>query len=299
MSNRPAQVLLIVALLSLGSTLLHAQLPHSSHVVIVMEENHSYEDVFNGTSMPWLKGMAKQYAFAQYSYADAHYSLPNYMWLTTGQAVTFNDRTTSKFDVDNIVRYLLVGGKTWKEYAESLPYAGYIGYSTGAYVEGHDPFSYFKDVVNSSQKDNIVPFTQFSQDVAAGRLPNFAFVTPNGSHDGHNAPLAAADAWLKTNIAPVLKMPPFQPGGDGVLIITFDESRDTDCRPNPTCGHLPGNVGGGRIATVIIGPQVKQGYRSATPYMEENVLRTILDLLGISGGPGASATAKPMADIFR
>jgi phosphatidylinositol-3-phosphatase len=299
MNDRRCLALVVAALLSLGGPLLRAQVPHSNHVIIVMEENHSYEDVFNSTSMPWLTGMAKQYTFLQYSYANAHYSLPNYMWLTAGKAVTFNDQTTSKFDVDNIVRYLLVAGKTWKEYAESLPYSGYTGPTTGYYVEGHDPFSYFTDVVNSSQKYNIVPFTHFSQDLAAGHLPNFAFVTPNGLHDGHNASLSAADTWLKTYIAPVLNTPAFQSGGTGVLIITFDESHDTDCRPNSTCGPEPGNVGGGRIATVIIGPQVKLGYRSTTKYMEQNVLRTILDLLGISGGPGASATAQPMSDIFR
>ena len=298
--NSPRLYSLVFAtLLLFGSGLLFAQLPHSDHVIVVMEENHSYEDVFNSSSMPWLTGMAKQYAVAQYSYANAHYSIPNYMWVTAGRAVTFHDNTTSKFDVDNIVRYLLVGGKTWKEYADSLPYAGYTGYNTGNYVERHNPFAYFTDVANSSQKYNIVPFTHFTQDVGARRLPNFSFVTPNLLHDGHNGSLAAADAWLKAYIAPVLNTPAFQPGGDGVLIITFDESHDSDCRPNASCAALPGNVGGGRIATVIIGPQVKRGYRSTTRYMEQNVLRTVLGLLGITGGPGASATAKPMADMFR
>ncbi len=275
------------------------QMPRSNHVIIVMEENHSYENVFNSTSMPWLTGMAKKYASADYSYANAHYSIPNYMWMTAGQAVTFRDNTTAKFNVDNIVRHLLVAGMTWKEYAESLPYAGYTGYNTGYYVERHNPFAYFTDVANSSEKNNIVPFREFAPDMKADRLPNFAFVTPNLMHDAHNGTLAEADQWLKTYIAPVLNTPAFQPGGDGVLIITFDESHDSDCRPNPSCSTLPGNVGGGRVATVIIGPNVKRGYRSTTRYMEQNVLRTALGLLGIQGGPGASAAARPMIDMFR
>jgi len=57
--------------------------------------------------------------------------------------VTLNDNTTAIFDVDNIVRHLLIAGKTWKEYAESLPYAGYTGYNTGYYVERHNPFAIF------------------------------------------------------------------------------------------------------------------------------------------------------------
>ena len=276
-----------------------AQVPASNHVIVVMEENHSYEDVFNSTSMPWLTGMARQYTYLQYSYANAHYSIPNYMWLTTGRAVTFNDGSTSRYDVDNLVRHLLTAGKTWKEYADSLPYTGYTGYSSGYYVARHNPFAYFTDVANSSQRYNMVPFTHFASDVTNRRLPNLAFVTPNLQHDGHNGGLGTADAWLKTYIAPVLSTPAFQPGGDGVLIITFDESHDTDCRPNVSCGALPGNVGGGRIATVILGPKVKRGYRSPYKYMEPNILRTVLDLLGVSGGPGASATAKPIADVWR
>jgi acid phosphatase len=290
---------LLILTMIFGVSVAYGQMPQSNHVIIVMEENHSYENVFNGTSMPWLTSMAKQYASAEYSYANAHYSLPNYMWLTAGRAVTFHDNTTAKFNVDNIVRYLLVGGKTWKEYAEGLPYIGYTGYNTGYYVERHNPFAYFTDVAYSSEKSNIVPFTHFAKDINGQRLPNFAFVTPNLMHDAHNGTLAEADQWLKNYIAPVLKSPAFQPGGDGVLIITFDESHDSDCRPNPSCGTLPGNVGGGRVATVMIGPKVKRGYRSSARYMEQNVLRTALDLLGIAGGPGASASARPMADMFR
>ena len=299
---RTKKVLLPLALFALcmvSSGLAQSVLPHSNHVIIVMEENHSYEDVFNTSQMPWLTGMARQYAYSTNSYSNAHYSIPNYMWLTAGQAVTFHDNTTAKFNVDNIVRHLQVAGKTWKEYADGLPYAGYTGYNVGNYVERHNAFPYYTDVANSSERFNIVPFTEFSADVAAQRLPDLAFITPNLIHDGHNGTLAAADQWLRTYIAPVLKTPAFQPGGDGVLIVTFDESHDNDCRPNPSCGPLPGNVGGGKIATVIIGPNVKRGYRSSKLYMEQNILRTMLGLVGVSGGPGASAKAQPMADFFR
>ena len=33
--------------------------------------------------------------------------------------------------------------------------------------------------------------------------------------------------------------------------------------------------GGGRIATVVIGPTIKQGYRSTTPHTHYSLLRTI------------------------
>jgi acid phosphatase len=275
------------------------EVPRAHHVVVVFEENHSFEDVFVAHQMPWLESMALRNAYAAQYFANSHFSLPNYFWLTTGQAVTFQDNTRKKFNVDNITRYLNQAGVTWKEYAESLPSAGYVGFNIKPYVERHDPFAYFADVANSAQRMSIVPFTQFQADLATNSLPQLSFVTPNIWNDAHNGTLAQADTWLQVNIAPLLATPAFQPGGDGVLIVLFDESHDRDCRPNPVCGQEPGNTGGGRVPLVVIGPQVKQGYVSNATYMEQDALRTILDLVGVPSGPGASATATPMQDLFQ
>jgi acid phosphatase len=263
-----------------------------------MEENHSYEQVIGNPAMPYLNSLAKSYAVAANYDANSHYSIPNYFWITSGAYVTLNDGTTQKFNVNNVTRLLNSAGKTWKAYEESLPYSGYVGPSTGNYQENHDPFSYFTDVVNSSEKFNIVPFTKFSTDLSNNNLPNYTFIKPNGLHDGHNGTLSAADTWLKTNIAPLLATPMFQSGGDGILIITFDESYDSDCRPLTSCPSLPENGGGGRVATLIVSPLVKTGYKSSVFYQHPSVLKTMLLALGISGAPGAAQYAPPL-DVFR
>jgi hypothetical protein len=54
----------------------------------------------------------------------------------------------------------------------------------------------------------------------------------------------------------------------------------------------------GVVYTTLIGPQVTPKTVSGTPYKHQNALRTILDALGITTHPGASATATPMADFF-
>jgi hypothetical protein len=293
--RRAQAVILLLAGLSLQS---QAQVPQSDHVFLLMEENHSYEQVIGNSAMPYLNSLAKSYAVAANYDANSHYSIPNYFWITTGEYVTLSDRTTQKFDVNNVTRFLNSAGKTWKAYEESLPYAGYVGPSTGNYQENHDPFSYFTDVVNSSEKLNIVPFTQLAIDISNNNLPNYAFIKPNGLHHGHNGSLATADAWLKTNLALLLATPLFQPGGNGILFITFDESVHSDCRPLATCPSLPENGGGGRVATVIISPLVKAGYKSSNFYQHPSVLKTMLLALGISGAPGAAQSAKPI-DVFR
>jgi phosphatidylinositol-3-phosphatase len=273
-------------------------IPASNHVILVLEENHSYESVRGNPSMPLLNSWADHYGLATQYYANEHASIPNYFWLTAGQPVTFDDNTKLSFDVDNIVRHLLAAGKTWKSYAESLPHAGYTGYNVGLYVKRHNPFPYFTDVAFSTQKYNIVPFTQFATDLQNGNLPNFSFVAPNLLHSAHDGTLAMADKWLQTNIAPLLSTPAFQAGGDGLLIITFDESNDEDCRPTPTCD--PAAVEhGGRVMTVLVGPKVKEGSSSTNLYMHENLLRTIGVSLGLTSLPGAANQAASMSDLFQ
>lgn len=299
---RPNQVFTIpsvAAIVLLAVLQCGAQIPASDHVVLLVAENHSYSQVVGNTSaMPYLNSLINNYGLATNYDANSHYSIPNYFWLTTGTYVTLNDGSTKVFNVDNVTRYLMAAGKTWKAYEESIPSAGYTGPTVEPYERNHDPFVYFSDVVNSSALMNVVPFTQFATDIANNQLPNFSFITPNSQHDGHTANLSAMDQWLKTSLAPLFASPAFQPGGNGLLIITFDESLDADCLPLPVCPKLPENGGGGHVAAIVIGPNVLRGKQSATFYQHPSVLKTALLALGISGAPGSAQTAPAMLDFF-
>lgn len=236
--------------------------------------------------MPYFNSLASQNVlFTQY-YANTHPSIGNYFMMTTGQIITNNDSFTGTVTQDNIVRHMLSAGTTWKSYAESLPSVGYTGGDTGAYVRRHNPFTYFSDVLNSSvEKLNLVPFTQFATDLNNNSLPDFSFIVPNVNDDAHNGTLTQADNWLKANIAPVLNNAAFQK--DGILIIVFDESVDTDT------AH-----GGGHVAALMVGPGVKKAFNSGTLYQHQNLLRTVMDALGMTTYPGAAASAIDMADAF-
>src|SRR5206468_1406106 len=150
----------------------------------------------------------------------------NYFMLTAGQVITNSDSFCNTLTQDNVVRHLLTAGKTFKAYAESLPYAGYTGCGAYPYVKRHNPLAYFSDVANSSQKYNLVPFSQFPTDLANNNLPNYSFIVPNLLHDAHDGSLGTADTWLKSKIAPLIASAIFQK--DGILMIVFDESVDTD-----------------------------------------------------------------------
>ena len=284
-------------LLFVCSVLLEAQVPAANHVVVVLEENESYSAVIGSASMPFLNSLAAHNGLATEYFADAHPSIGNYFMLTTGQLITGNDSLNTTVDVDNIVRHLLTAGKTWKSYAESLPAVGYTGGDRYPYVRHHNPLSYFSDVVNSSvERQNLVPFTEFSSDLSNHRLPNYAFVAPNLHHDAHDCPtaptgctnavkLATADAWLKNNIGPLLSNSEFQQSG--LLIIVFDEGPTTDT------AH-----GGGHVTAVLVGTRVKKGFKSTHFYQHQNTLRTVLDVLGVRSYPGVAAGSADMTDLF-
>jgi hypothetical protein len=279
-----------------------AQVPRSKHVYIVAEENRSYEHIVGSASMPYLNSLLAKGGLATQFYANQHGSLENYLIVTSGQKLTDNNETLAVFNVDNIERHLLTNGMTFKSYAQSLPYAGYTGLYSGAYMKRHAPLPYYTDMANSSLIKNHDSAIQMATDIANHALPNFAFITPDADHDMHNcgtnlgACLWTADQWLKSNIGPLLATAPFQPGGDGVLIIWADEadlSTDNRCSATVLTGC------GGRIVVAMIGPQIKAGYKSTTTYHHQSVLRTMLEALGTTANfPAAANTAPDMREFF-
>jgi phospholipase C len=277
-----------------GTTSIVVQMPTpaSKHIVMVMEENQSYSSVAgNTTAWPHLNTLMSQGALATNYYADAHYSIPNYFMLTTGQTLTFDDNSKTIWNVDNIARRMLAANVSFKVYAEGIS-RGYLGGNTGRYVLRHNPFAMLSDIADNSQVANQViwPFSQFATDAANHALPEFSFIIPDLIDDAHDAGPQAADAWLQANVVgPLSGYPDFQPGGDGVLIVNFDESVVADV------AH-----GGGHIAITFWGPLVKTGFTqtSTTVFQHESMLRTVMDLLQLQNPPGAAASAPSMTEFF-
>jgi len=258
--------------------------PLMGHVIVVVEENTDYSSVIGNSSMPYLNGLAQQYALATKYYAVTHPSIGNYFMMTVGKIITNDDSYSGVVSDDNIIRRVIAAGKTWKSYAEDLPSVGYTGGDVGNYARKHNVIALLSDVVNSAtQRNNLVPFSQFATDLAAGNLPNYSFIAPNLCNDAHDCSLSTADQWLQTNIDPLVKNATFQ--RDGLLVITFDESSGDNVN------------GGGHIATVIVSPKAKRGYEGVGVYEHQSLLRLTAEALGVTP-PNAAATAPDMGEFF-
>ena len=257
-----------------------------SHVILIVEENHSYSEVIGNPSMPYLNSLASKYGLATQYFANSHPSLPDYLMLTTGMTETFDDSFSGTITDDNVVRELVKAGKSWKAYEEAIPSAGYLGGDAVPYLHHHNPFSYLSDVQSDpSQAANIVPFSQFASDLANNTLPQFSFISPDVNDDAHDGTLAAADSWLQSNVAPILASSIFR--NSGLLIITFDEGATIDV-----------DHGGGHVATVIISLNSKQNYQSQTVYQHQSTLRLVLAVSGVNRFPGLAGTAPDMTEFF-
>ena len=268
------------------------QTPQSKHVVMVMEENQSYASVVRNTSAwPNLNNLISNGALPTNYYANSHPSIGNYFMLTTGQLLTTNDNSTAVWNVDNIARRLLAAGIPFRIYAEGIS-RGYLGGNTGLYLLRHNPFARLSDIADSPQVANqcIWPFTQFATDLANGALPEFSFIVPDVDDDAHNGTPTQADSWLQRDvIIPLSGYSAFEPGGDGVLIVDFDEAATSDT-----------TYGGGHVSPVLWGPNVKVGFTqtSSTVYQHQSMLRTVMEALRLPNPPGAAAMAPSMSEFF-
>jgi acid phosphatase len=275
-----------------------------------MLENQSFSQVFpsggatdcTSSGMPYLCSLAEVNGMALNFYSNAHGSLFAYLYNTSGA-----DWTGMPYDCtgggcasagvitgDNIVRALTNAGKTWRGYFEDMPSQGYMGGDTGDYVEDHNPFVWYSDVADSSaQQSNMYPLTQFAADVTTNSFQNFSYIVPDILHDGEgtgtqsaSALLSSADGWLETNITPLLSSTPFQPGGDGILMITFDEGKVSgksgDTSGDNSCSATQASGCGGHVAFVMIGPNVIAGSSTSETYHFQDMLHTVIHLLGMS-----------------
>jgi hypothetical protein len=283
----------------------------SRHVVVVMEENRSIS--IASEYMPYLKSLAVEYSQGMQVYSDSHGSWLAYGELTSGLApfggegeglICNGDGCVRTLTIDNLVREFGRQGISWRGYFQSMPQIGYLGYQYGEYVRRHNPFAFYGEVVNSlAEAGNMYPADPYMlSDIEANRLANFTWISPDLDHDAHDGSddqqaLAAADAYLQTFVPQLLQSPPFQPGGDGVLMVTFDEG---ELSGDNGCGGYPDpNNCGGHIWHVLIGPQVNRGYESDTLYKQGSELRLICDLLGVNSCPGDGATSFPMVEFFQ
>lgn len=252
--------------------------PQRSHVLVVMMENAEYGEVIGNASAPYVNSLARRYGLMTQSYAIAHPSLPNYLALTSGSTHgVSSDCTDCVVSAKNIVDQLQGARITWGAYLEDFPSRCFEGAQSGGYAKKHNPFAYYSDIAGSPSRCRLMQgFGALADDVRAGRLPTFAWISPNLCDDGHDCGVAVADGFLARTVPALLHAL----GPDGFMVLQWDEGTSDD----GCCGAAKG----GHIATIVAGPQVRRGARSAAPIDQYGVLGSIEQALGLPALGGAA-----------
>lgn len=263
-------VVLIVCQMALAQT----TIPMPSHVVVVIEENHSYSEIMGSPQAPYINTLASEGAVFTHSYGVTHPSEPNYLALFSGSThgVT-SDACPLTFSSGALESQLHAAGKTFKGYSEELPSVGSMVCTYNKYARKHVPWT---DFTTGKSTDNL-PFGYFPTTFA--NLPMVSFVIPDLLDDMHDGTIQQGDAWLQQHL---LNYVTWARNNNSLLIITFDEDDST---------------AGNHILTLFVGPMVKPGKYTQT-INHYNVLRTIEQMYKLPY-LGQAATATPITNIWK
>src|SRR6202045_921273 len=116
-------------------------IPVPDHVIIVMEENHSYAEIIGSKDAPYINSLASAGALFTKSFAITHPSQPNYLDLFSGstQGAT-DDSCPHTFSTKNQATQLLKAVITLKGYAEGLPGKGSDACTSAEYANKPVPW---------------------------------------------------------------------------------------------------------------------------------------------------------------
>lgn len=260
--------------------------PAFSHVYVIVLENKAYERIVGSVDAPYLNELIATYGLAESYQAVAHPSQPNYLALVSGSTQGVGDDDPHDVAAPTVFDQVEQAGRSWRVYAENAPLGCFAGATadggrdgSGTYARKHNPAISFTGISGTPTRcSNIKDLTAF--DPAAADLE---VIIPNLCHDMHDCSVSSGDAWLRTFVPRILGSPAFQSGG--ALSITFDEGSKTAKDSN-------------HVATIIAGPTVPSGFRSATPHTHYSLLRTIQESWGLPC-LAESCAANTLGEFFR
>ena len=194
--------------------------PPYAHIFIIIEENHTADQIVGSAAAPNITRLAREYGYASNFYAERHPSEPNYIAILGGDTFGISDddafwcapksnaagcphagRTAyvnHTIVAPNLADQLTGRGLSWKGYFESIPEAGshawrwpaeerpVAGKPSALYASKHNGFMNFHSVqADPALATHIVGFDVLDRDIAQNTLPAYAQIVPNQCDDMH------------------------------------------------------------------------------------------------------------------
>ncbi|KAI0394000.1 acid phosphatase phoa [Xylariaceae sp. FL0594] len=214
--------------------------------VTIWLENTDYEMAVNDPNLAWL--VKRGINLASY-HAVTHPSQPNYVASIGGDyfGMQHDDFTQIAKNISTVIDLLEDKGISWGHYQEDQPFTGFEGKAwvnqkngKNDYVRKHNPAVNFN--ANAGRLDRlsvIKNLTMFYKDLEHNKLPQWMFVTPNMTSDGHDTDVTTAGAWTRRFLEPLLDDKRFMQ--NTLVLVTFDEN-ETYSTQNRVLGILLGDA---------------------------------------------------------
>lgn len=189
-------------------------------------------------------------------YGVTHPSQPNYMAAIAGDYFGMQNDAFYRADrnISTVVDLLSTKSISWAHYQEDLPYSGFEGmgwvnHKTGQndYVRKHNPAIMHDSVASSEQRLSQIKNlsltdtsrSMFHRDLKANKLPQWMFITPNMTSDGHDTSVTTAGKWCQQFLTPLLNNTNFM--NNTLVLLTWDEN-ETYALKNNVLGVLLGDA---------------------------------------------------------
>jgi hypothetical protein len=212
-----------------------------AHIVVIMDENLTYPDWQNANDAPYTHMLADDCRLLTNAAGETHPSFPNYLAVASG---TFETCLACSSRADNVFHQLNVAGGTWKDYNQSMPKNCSPNTSkVPHYRSGHNPAFWFTNLGSSGNgtcATNDVPLDpHLWNDIAADRLPDFAWIAPDDCYDMHwrngvcenvtgktkASRIRLGDDYINRIVSAIAGTASYR-AGNTLVIVTWDESNE-------------------------------------------------------------------------
>jgi acid phosphatase len=273
----------------------NVKLPKPDHIVILMEENHGYDQIIGSSLTPFINSLAEQGASFTNAHGLVHPSQPNYIGLFSGSLQGMKDDhcipADTPYTTPNLGVALINAGYSFAGYAQTMPYPGFTECNyersklNGGHLYGrkHCPWVNWQGAKENGLNGDSVsfPMSKFPSDF--NKLPTVAMVIPDMDHDMHNNGgdtdmIRMADEWAKDNLSKYID---WAKSHNSLFILTYDEDNDT---------------WENRIPTIFVGPMVNPGKYNDSINLY-NILRTIEHMYSLP--PSGDAKAGAIANVWK
>ncbi|UNI14663.1 Acid phosphatase [Purpureocillium takamizusanense] len=235
--------------------------------VVIYFENENYDKAFGDPNFTWFT--KKGITLSNY-FAVTHPSQPNYMASIAGDyfGMQNDDFDRSPLNVSTVIDLLESKDISWAHYQEDMPYSGFEGMGfrnqkNGAndYVRKHNPAVMHDSVAHSEQRLSQIKNlsmidtsrSMFHKDLKENKLPQWMFITPNMTSDGHDTDVTTAGAWCRKFLEPLLEDRNFMQ--NTLVLVTWDENESYATRNN-----ILGILLGDAVPKHLVGTEDKNFY---------------------------------------